>query len=90
MSCSGEDETNAASVLSQMSQSAQTTQQSENVITQQIDNSVIAHQCDVETTSTQGKVIHRLFFILKRVNIVATHLQNASNCSLDITTITLS
>ncbi|CAB4006628.1 zinc finger 239-like [Paramuricea clavata] len=49
MSCS-EDETNAASVLSQMSQTAQP---SENVTAQPIDNSVIAHQCDVETTSNQ-------------------------------------
>jgi hypothetical protein len=53
MSCS-EDETNAASVLSQMSQS---TQPSDNVITQPIDNSLVAHQCDVETTSSQGVVL---------------------------------
>ena len=52
MSCS-EDETNAASVLSQMSQSTQPVQPSDNVIAQPIDNSVIAHQCDVETTSSQ-------------------------------------
>ena len=52
---SNEDETNAASVLSQMSKS--TKQASENVTTQQIDNnSVIAHQCDIETTSSQGKL----------------------------------
>jgi hypothetical protein len=53
MSCS-EDETNAASVLSQMSQTAQP---SENVTAQPVDNSVIAHQCDVETTSNQGEVL---------------------------------
>ena len=56
MSCS-EDETNAASVLSQMSQSTQPVQPSDNVIAQPIDNSVIAHQCDVETTSSQGVVL---------------------------------
>ena len=56
MSCS-EDETNAASVLSQMSQSTQNAQPSANVIAQPIDNSVIAHQCDVETTSNQGELL---------------------------------
>ena len=57
---SNEDETKAASVLSQMSKS--TKQASENVTTQQIDNnSVIAHQCDVETTTSQGKLFFRVF-----------------------------
>ena len=59
---SNEDETKAASVLSQMSKS--TKQASENVTTQQIDNnSVIAHQCDVETTTNQGKLSFAYFFI---------------------------
>lgn len=59
---SNEDETKAASVLSQMSKS--TKQASENVTTQQIDNnSVIAHQCDVETTTNQGKLSFAYFVI---------------------------
>ncbi|XP_028403808.1 zinc finger protein 184-like isoform X2 [Dendronephthya gigantea] len=50
MSCS-EDETNVASVLSQMSQSTQPLENVNN--SQHIDSSVIAHECDVETSLNQ-------------------------------------
>lgn len=52
MSCS-EDETNVASVLSQMSQTTQPLENLNNA--QHIDSSVIAHECDVETSLNQGK-----------------------------------
>jgi hypothetical protein len=43
-----------------MSQSTQNAQPSANVIAQPIDNSVIAHQCDVETTSNQGELLFNI------------------------------